>query len=274
MSSEIEDKVKDYYGKVLETNEDLLTSACCPLEAPPAHVQALRANVHEKVQEKFYGCGSPIPADVQGATILDLGCGSGQDAYILSQIVGEDGHVIGVDMTEEQLAVANQHISWHMDQFGYAKPNVEFKQGYIEDLQAAGVADDSVDVVISNCVINLSPDKEKVFSEIFRVLKPGGELYFSDVFSGQVIPEALQTDKILLGECLGGAMTLPDFETMVQDIGMTNVSVESKRDLVIDDPAVKKKIGMIDFYSVTVQAFKGEPKRRGDSGCAPSGGCC
>ena len=173
MSAEIEEKVKDYYGKVLETNEDLKTSACCPLEAPPKHVQDLLKNVHDKVQEKFYGCGSPLPLAAKGCTILDLGCGTGRDAYILSQIVGEKGHVIGVDMTDEQLSVANQHIGWHMDKFGYSAPNVEFKKAYIEDLQTAGIDDESIDVVISNCVINLSANKEKVFREIYRVLKPG-----------------------------------------------------------------------------------------------------
>ena len=193
-------------GKVLETKEDLKTSACCPLEAPPPHVQKLLENVHETVQSKFYGCGSPMPVAAEGCTVLDLGCGTGRDAFILSQIVGQQGRVIGIDMTDEQLSVANQYVGWHMDKFGYAKPNVEFVKGYIEDLKSSNIEDDSIDIVISNCVINLSPDKEKVFSEIYRVLKPGGELYFSDVFAGRRIPEELQTDKVLLGECLGGAM--------------------------------------------------------------------
>ena len=91
--------VQDYYGKVLETNDDLKTSACCSLDAPPEHIKAYLKNVHEKVQSKFYGCGSPLPDAVDGCTVLDLGCGTGRDAYILSQIVGEAGQVIGIDMT-------------------------------------------------------------------------------------------------------------------------------------------------------------------------------
>lgn len=256
MSQQTIDDVKEYYGQTLETNEDLKTSACCPLEAPPKHVRDLLANVHEKVQEKFYGCGSPVPLAVQGRTVLDLGCGSGRDAYILSQAVGENGKVIGVDMTDEQLLVARQYLGWHMDKYGYETPNVEFVQAYIEDLKTAGIADNSVDVVISNCVINLSPNKEEVFKEIYRVLKPGGELFFSDVFAGRRIPEALQKDKILLGECLGGALYIEDFRRMLQNIGLLDYRVLSGRPLTLDDPEVQVKAGMIDFYSMTVRAFK------------------
>ncbi|MGH1374719.1 MAG: methyltransferase domain-containing protein [Alphaproteobacteria bacterium] len=256
MSQQTIDDVKEYYGQTLETNEDLKTSACCPLEAPPKHVRDLLANVHEKVQEKFYGCGSPVPLAVQGRTVLDLGCGSGRDAYILSQAVGENGKVIGVDMTDEQLLVARQYLGWHMDKYGYETPNVEFVQAYIEDLKTAGIADNSVDVVISNCVINLSPNKEQVFKEIYRVLKPGGELFFSDVFAGRRIPEALQKDKILLGECLGGALYIEDFRRMLQNIGLLDYRVLSGRPLTLDDPEVQVKAGMIDFYSMTVRAFK------------------
>jgi len=256
MSQQTLKDVQDYYGKVLQTKDDLKTSACCPLEAPPPRVQALLKNVHDTVQAKFYGCGSPLPMAAQGCTVLDLGCGTGRDAFILSQIVGEKGRVIGVDMTDEQLSVANQYVGWHMDKFGYKKPNVEFLKGYIEDLKTAGIEDNSVDIVISNCVINLSPDKEKVFSEIIRVLKPGGELYFSDVFAGRRIPKPLQTDKILLGECLGGAMYTEDFRRMMTKIGIPDTRIMSKRQLTLDDTEVQQKAGMIDFYSVTVRAFK------------------
>ena len=256
MSQQTLKDVQDYYGKVLQTKDDLKTSACCPLEAPPPRVQALLKNVHDTVQAKFYGCGSPLPMAAEGCAVLDLGCGTGRDAFILSQIVGESGRVIGVDMTDEQLSVANQYVGWHMDKFGYKKPNVEFVKGYIEDLKTAGIEDNSIDIVISNCVINLSPDKEKVFSEIYRVLKPGGELYFSDVFAGRRIPEDLQTDKILLGECLGGAMYTEDFRRMMTKIGIADTRVISKRQLTLDDPDVQQKAGMIDFYSMTVRAFK------------------
>ena len=249
--------VSDYYAK-LKTNEDLKTSACCPLEAPPTHIQALLKNVHETVQAKFYGCGSPLPVAAEGCTVLDLGCGTGRDAFLLSQIVGPQGSVIGVDMTDEQLSVANQYLGWHMDRFGYQKPNVRFAKGYIEDLKTVDIKDNSVDIVISNCVINLSPDKNAVFKEIFRVLKPGGELYFSDVFAGRRIPEALKTDKVLLGECLGGALYTEDFRRLLRGVGIPDYRITSKRRLTLDDPKIQKQAGMIDFYSITVRAFKVE----------------
>ena len=256
MSNKTFEDVQDYYGKILKTKEDLKTSACCPADAPPEYLRPYIKNIHDTVMSKFYGCGTPVPESIKDCTILDLGCGTGRDVYILSQIVGEQGKVIGVDMTDEQLSVANEHIDWHMDKFGYKEPNVEFKKGYIEDLKTAGIEDNSIDVVISNCVINLSPDKDKVFSEIYRVLKPGGELYFSDVFSNRRIVKELQEDKILLGECLGGAMYTEDFRRMMAKIGIPDTRAISKTALELHDPNVIAMAGMIDFYSITVRAFK------------------
>ena len=256
MSDQTFDDVKDYYGQVLKSKEDLKTSACCPADAPPAYLRPYIKNIHETVLTKSYGCGTPVPEGIEGCTVLDLGCGAGRDAFIHSQIVGENGKVIGIDMTDEQLSVANQHIGWHMNQFGYKTPNVDFRKGYIEDLKAAGIEDNSIDVVISNCVINLSPDKDKVFAEIARVLKPGGELYFSDVFCNRRIAKELQTDNMLLGECLGGAMYTEDFRRMMTKIGIADTRVVSKTPLELHDPEVVAKIGMIDFYSITVRAFK------------------
>lgn len=125
---------------------------------------------------------------------------------IASQLVGPNGTVIGVDMTDEQLAVARAHVDWHMQRYGYSKPNVTFLKGVIEDLLSVGIQDATVDVCVSNCVLNLSPNKPQVLSEIFRVLKPGGELYFSDVFCDRRLPAALKGDREVLGECLGGAL--------------------------------------------------------------------
>lgn len=249
-------RVKAYYGSVLATSQDLKTSACCPADAPPPHIQALLNNIHPAVEEKFYGCGSPLPVAAAGCTVLDLGCGSGRDAFILSQLVGEHGEVIGIDMTDQQLAVAREHIDWHTDRFGYRSPNVRFKKGYIEDLTSIGIKDDSIDIIISNCVINLSANKEAVFAEIFRVLKPGGELFFSDVFADRRIPEPLQLNPVLLGECLGGALYLGDFERLMQRVGLIDSRIVSERELVIEDAEIAAMAGMITFYSRTVRAFK------------------
>jgi arsenite methyltransferase len=248
--------VKEYYGKILTGTKDLQTSACCSTESFPLSHRVILAEIDEEILDKFYGCGSPIPPAIEGCTVLDLGCGSGRDVYLASKLVGPDGHVIGVDMTDEQLAVARRHIDSQTARFGFSKPNVDFRQGYIEDLVGCGIPDNSIDLVISNCVINLSPDKERVFSEIFRVLKPGGELYFSDVFTDRRMPEALKRDPVLYGECLGGALYIEDFRRMLRKLGCQDYRIMSSRSISLDNPAIAAKAGMITFSSITVRAFK------------------
>jgi SAM-dependent methyltransferase len=248
--------VRNYYGRVLQSTKDLQTSACCTAEKLPPHLAEIEALIHDEVKDKFYGCGSPLPHALDGATALDLGCGSGRDTYLLSKLVGERGQVIGIDMTPEQLSVAEKHRDYHRQKFGYARSNVRLAAGYIEDLAGADIASNSVDLVVSNCVVNLSPDKRRVFGEIFRVLKPGGELFFSDVFAGRRVPSPLNQDPVLLGECLGGALYIEDFRRIMREVGCLDYRVVVKRRLTLDTPEIERKAGMIDFYSVTVRAFK------------------
>ena len=125
--------VQNYYGEVLETSADLKTSACCPAEAMPPHLRKLAGEIHPEVIEKFYGCGSPIPFELEGRTVLDLGSGTGRDCFMLSKLVGPKGRVIGVDMTPKQLEVAQRHVAYHTDKFGFDQPNVVFRHGLIED---------------------------------------------------------------------------------------------------------------------------------------------
>lgn len=248
------DAVRDYYAHVLQSSKDLKTNACCTIEAMPSHLIALLRNIHDEVRDRYYGCGSPLPPALSGATVLDLGCGTGRDVYLLAQLVGPQGRVIGVDMTEEQLEVARRHQQWHADQFGF--DNVRFHQGYIEDLASAGIEDASVDLVVSNCVMNLSPDKERVFSEAMRVLRPGGELYFSDVFADRRVPADLAQDPVLLGECLGGALYGEDFRRIMAQAGCNDVRTVSTAPIELHDEAIQRKIGHITFASRTVRAFK------------------
>ncbi|MDP3333766.1 MAG: methyltransferase domain-containing protein [Methylococcaceae bacterium] len=251
---EISESVRHYYGQVLQSSDDLKTSACCSIDAMPSYLKALLAGLHPEVLERFYGCGSPLPLALAGKTVLDLGCGTGRDCYLLSKLVGPTGRVIGVDMTPEQLEVAVRHRDWHAERFGFA--NVEFLHGHIENLTTVGILDNSIDVVVSNCVINLSPEKPRVLAEIFRVLKPGGELYFSDVFADRRIPAELRQDPVLLGECLGGALYWEDFRRILQDLDCPDVRKVKQNPISIDDPEVFAKIGMVKFDSVTVRAFK------------------
>jgi arsenite methyltransferase len=248
--------VKEYYGKVLQSKNDLKTKACCSIEVLPAHVREVMAQIHDETVERFYGCGAPLPVDVTGLTALDLGCGAGRDAFVLSKLVGDNGNVIGVDMTVEQLEVARRHQGYHAEKFGYSHSNVEFKEGYIEDLQSAGIKDNSIDLVVSNCVFNLSPNKRQLFSEILRVLKPGGELYFSDVFAGRRLPVECTRDAELLGECLGGAMYIEDFRRLMRELGINDYRKMSQRTLDLASSPMAAKIGHIPFCSITIRVLK------------------
>jgi len=248
--------VKAYYGRTLQGAKDLKTKACCCTESIPANHRAILATIDEEILNRFYGCGSPIPPVLEGCTVLDLGCGAGRDAYLVSALVGPKGRVIGVDMTDEQLLVAQRHRQAQAQRFGYPASNVDFRRGYIEDLGALDIADNSVDVVISNCVINLSPAKDRVFAEIHRVLKPGGELLFSDVFASRRVPRELRDDPVLRGECLAGAMYVEDFRRLMRLVGWPDYRIVSRYRCAIDNPEIEARVGMIEFHSTTVRAFK------------------
>jgi SAM-dependent methyltransferase len=248
--------IQDYYGRVLGGSKDLKTDACCSSDRLAPHLQAILSEMDPEIIEKFYGCGSPIPDALEGCTVLDMGCGTGRDAFLCAHLVGERGQVIGLDMTDEQLAVANRHVEPESRRFGFGTPNIRFAKGYMEDLRAVGIDDASVDVVISNCVINLAPDKQRVFREIFRVLRPGGELYFSDIFADRRLPDAWRDDPVLLGECLAGAMYLEDFRRLLLGLGVPDVRVVTERRIDIDNAEIEAKVGGVEFHSVTFRAFK------------------
>ena len=157
--------IQQYYGETLTSQRDLKTGACCSPEAMPAYLQDWLREIPREVTDRFYGCGSPIPAAATGATVVDLGCGTGRDAFLASRLVGPAGRVIGIDMTPEMIGLARKNAK----EGGIA--NVEFHQSTIDRLP---LPDASVDCVISNCVINLAPDKPAVFREIARVAGGGG----------------------------------------------------------------------------------------------------
>ena len=256
MENKIIEQVKDYYGKQLQSKEDLMSGACCALDRPSAEIRAILPYIADEIKEKYYGCGSPLPPLLRGMTVLDLGCGTGRDVYVASKLVGESGHVIGVDMTTEQIEIAKKYQEEQRKSFGYDKSNVTFYQGYIEDLKSVGIEDNSIDVVISNCVINLSPNKEQVYREIYRVLKPGGELYFSDIFADRRIPKELTTDPVLRGECFGGALYVEDFRRIMTAVGWADFRYADIQAFDLGSENLKRKIGFVNFTSRTVRAFK------------------
>ena len=255
-NQEIHEKVKEYYSEL--TNKrggELASSVCsCASEGIPEEIKEIVAQLPDEIVMRYYGCGSPIPDKIDGCTVLDLGCGTGRDVYVVSKLVGAGGKVIGIDMNDDQLAVAEKYKEEMATKWGHA--NVEFRKGYIENLAGAGIGDSSVDVVISNCVINLSPDKDSVFKEIRRVLKDGGVLYFSDIFADRKVPDEINSHPLLLGECLGGAMSRDEFREIMDKYDWSDFAIVASHDTPINNPEIETLIGDIEYTSDTVRAVK------------------
>lgn len=248
--------VQDYYGRQLQSSADLKTSACCDASAVPDALKPLLARLHPEVMARYYGCGLVAPPLLDGCRVLDLGCGAGRDVYLLSQLVGPHGEVVGVDMTPEQLAVAERHREHHRAAFGQARSNVRFLHGYIEQLDALGLEAASFDVIVSNCVVNLSPDKDAVLAEVQRLLKPGGEFYFSDVYADRRLSAELRSDPVLIGECLGGALYWNDFLRLARRQGFVDPRLVDDRPLDVTDPLLAAKLGGARFHSATWRLFR------------------
>ncbi|MBQ0729764.1 MAG: methyltransferase domain-containing protein [Oleispira antarctica] len=222
----------------------------------PEYLKPILAKIHPEVDSRYYGCGLVIPPLLEGLKILDLGSGAGRDVYLLSALVGETGQVVGIDMTQEQLAIANEYKDFHAEQFQLSKTNVQFIQGYLETLDELGLEESSFDIIVSNCVLNLSTDKLAVLQSAYKLLKPGGEFYFSDVYADRRIPQALQDDPVLYGECLSGALYWNDFLNLSKQAGFLDPRLSSDRPLTIENSKLENKVSPIKFYSATYRLFK------------------
>uniref|UniRef100_V9L122 Arsenite methyltransferase n=1 Tax=Callorhinchus milii TaxID=7868 RepID=V9L122_CALMI len=255
--SAIRERVQSYYGKRLKQSGDLQTNVTCPKSLPLSKLarEALEL-IHPEVSRRYFGCGLVIPSNLEGCRILDLGSGSGRDCYALSKLVGPSGHVTGVDMTDELIQVARSYISYHQEKFGFKDSNTEFVQGYIEKLGEAGIPYGAFDILISNCVICLCADKKAVFQEAYRVLKEGGEMYFSDMYASQPVAEELRHDPVLWGEGLGGSLYWKDLISMVKELGFSTPHLVTASHIVIYNPEHLKQTGDVQYASGTYRFFK------------------
>ena len=234
--------LQDFYGKAaIEPQKEL----CCPVKYDAAEI----GHIPQEVIDRFYGCGSPMSAaEVRpGETVLDLGSGAGIDCFIAAKKVGPRGKVIGVDMTEPMLRAANTHKPAVAGKLGYDA--VEFRKGFLEAIPAE---DKSVDLVTSNCVINLSPDKSKVFSEIWRILKDRGRLVVADIVADRPVPLSLQAHQDLWGECISGALSEEEFIAGLERAGFYGLALLKK--------TFWKEVEGYEFHSITVRGFKHEAK--------------
>lgn len=233
-------KVREFYGAAAETPQAEL---CCPTKYDDTAI----SHIPQDVIDRFYGCGSPMTtAGIrEGETVVDLGSGAGIDVFIAAKFVGATGKAIGVDMTDRMLAVAHENKPKVAAALGWDV--VEFREGYLEKIP---VASKTVDLVTSNCVVNLSPDKPRVFEEIWRVLKDHGRIVVSDIVSETDVPPHLKTNPRLWGECLVGALTQEEFLAALERAGFYGLEVLKK--------TYWKDVEGYPFFSVTVRGYKFE----------------
>jgi len=239
--------VASFYGKAAEEPQP---SLCCPA----IYEEVETGHIPKEVLEVAYGCGSPVSQAriEEGETMLDLGSGGGIDCFIAARITGPSGTVFGIDMTDEMLKKALENKAAVVANLGY--DNVQFKKGHLEEIPVdAGC----VDLVTSNCVINLSVDKGRVFQEIYRVLKSGGRFVISDIVSDRPVPENMKQDKELWGECISGALTVEEFVGFARSAGFEGVSLLST--------TFYREVEGVTFSSITFQGYKGA----GEAACAP-----
>ena len=237
---EIEKKVSDRYARAASTGEQM----CCPTSYDMAN---LKSFIPEEVLKISYGCGTPAGLNTvsAGETVLDIGSGGGIDCFEASRLVGPTGQVIGIDMTDTMLEIARKNAVVVATNLGYPASNVEFRKGMAD---AMPVDDNTIDLIISNCVINLAPDKRKVFREMFRVAKPGGRFTISDIVADQPVPQYLAHDAGKWGDCLSGALTLTDYMAGITDAGFVGLH------LIKSSPW--QRIDGIHFFSVTLTGYK------------------
>lgn len=274
-SENIKSIVKDKYAEIANQSKEENETSCCGAGGCCTVDYAVFAEDYTKLKgynpDADLGLGCGIPTEFaqikEGQTVLDLGSGAGNDCFVARELVGETGKVIGIDMTEVMIEKARNNA----DKLGFN--NVEFRLGDIEKMPIGG---NSVDTVISNCVLNLVPDKAKAFSETFRVLKPGGHFSVSDIVLKGELPEKLKNDAEMYAGCVSGAIDMDEYLNLIRSAGFKGVQVQKEKRITLPDEILdqylsteeKQKFnsGEIGIYSVTVYGEK--------PCCDPGSGCC
>ncbi len=274
-SEELKEVVKEKYSQIASQTKEQNETSCCGAGECCTVDYAVFAEDYSKLggynADADLGLGCGIPTEFaqikEGDKVLDLGSGAGNDCFVARELVGESGKVIGVDMTDVMIAKARENA----EKLNFN--NVEFRKGDIEELPVGG---SNIDVVISNCVLNLVPDKEKAFCETYRVLKSGGHFSVSDVVLKGELPENLKNDAEMYAGCVSGAIQLVDYLNIIHKTGFEEVSVQKETAVILPDEILEKylneeeivnyKNGDFGIFSVTVYGQK--------PCCDPKSGCC
>lgn len=275
-SEQLKQLVKEKYGQIAEQSKETNEASCCGATCGCSTVDyTVMADDYSKLEgyvagaDLGLGCGLPTEFALikEGDTVVDLGAGAGNDAFVARSITGEKGKVIGIDFTDKMINKAKANA----EKLNYK--NVEFIQGDIENIPLAG---NVADVVVSNCVLNLVPNKKQAFAETFRVLKKGGHFSVSDIVLVGGLPEGLQKSAEMYAGCVSGAIQKDEYLSIIKEAGFTSISVQKEKRITLPDEILKEylsaeamenfKGGNTGIFSVTVYAEKPE------ACCAP--GCC
>ncbi|NMM49890.1 arsenite methyltransferase [Marinigracilibium pacificum] len=293
---ELKQIVREKYSEIAENDQMLNAASCCGATDASKEVYNIMTDDYSELEgynndaDLGLGCGLPTQfANIQkGDTVIDLGSGAGNDCFVARHETGESGKVIGIDFTPKMIEKARinaEKLSFN---------NVEFRQGDIEDMP---VSDGVADVIVSNCVLNLVPDKQKVFSEIFRVLKDTGHFSISDIVLDGDLPEALKEDAEMYAGCVSGAIQKNDYLEMIKNAGFRNITLQKQKPINIPGDILEKYLSADEIaafnktkgiYSITVYGEKGGKKikrslqnlhvkdvsENNEACCEPGSGCC
>lgn len=276
-NEQIKEMVKQKYSEIALQDKETNASSCCGAGGCSTEVYNIMSeeydelNGYNKDADLGLGCGLPtnFAKIKKGDTVVDLGSGAGNDCFVARAETGETGKVIGIDFTEAMIEKARANV----EKLGYN--NVEFRQGDIEKIPiTANVAD----VVVSNCVMNLVPDKPKAFSEVFRILKPNGHFSISDIVIIGDLPEKIKTAAEMYAGCVASAIQKEEYLKIIQDAGFKNLSLQKEKAIIVPDDILKNYLNEEEIkiyknsdtriFSITVYAEKPE------NCCTPNSGCC